>query len=125
MRKKKLILGLVVLIAIIFILARGGSSPRPYRTVSELKTNAEDFYGKKVQVAGSVVSWMPENNVVIITDWEENLKVEMKENPPETLEEGKRIAATGILRRADGGPYLASASIEVGCKSEYREEKKE
>lgn len=119
MKKKRLLLGCVIVAAVAFVVVEGGSPPTKYMTVSEVRGNAENLYGKKLQVSGRVTEWDKESNSIIVSYGGDNILVRMEGAPPGALTEGKDIVATGILDRGNGTHRLVSASIEVGCKSDY------
>ncbi|KXA88742.1 hypothetical protein AKJ57_06390 [candidate division MSBL1 archaeon SCGC-AAA259A05] len=125
MKKKKLILAGIAILALTVILFRGGSPAMPRTTVSKLLESKNEFLGEKVQAEGTVLKMFQENSRMVIGNREnpgENLIVVIESVPPGTLTEGKPVAATGYLRRRDGRLILRRATVKTGCKSEYRVE---
>ncbi|KXA89614.1 hypothetical protein AKJ40_01560 [candidate division MSBL1 archaeon SCGC-AAA259M10] len=122
MKKKKLILVGIVILALTFILFRGGSPATPRMTVSKLLESKNEMLGEKVQVDGTVLKIIRIDNRIIIgnkKNSKENLIIEIESVPPGTLTEDKPVAVTGYLRRENGYLILKRATVKTGCKSEY------
>ena len=127
MNKKLLIGGLVIIVAIgyLVISSIGGASSY-YITVGELKAKGPEIYGKTVRVAGTVIGdtieWDPENLVLRfeIADESGRLPVVYHGPRPDMLRDGASAVVEG--KYTPEGVFMANPKgLLLKCPSKYEE----
>ena len=127
MRKKKFLIGgLVVLIAIIYLLYTGfSSSATYYYTVSELLAQRETITGENVRVNGEVVADSIQSEAAELTlkfdvvEAGTSLPVQYRGAVPDTFQGGREVVVEGHLNTE--GVFEAK-TILTKCPSKYEPE---
>ena len=123
LRKKYVIGGILILVAVSFLLYTGFREGTVYYyTVSELKENTATLKDKEIRVAGQVaegsMAWDPDSLIVSFTliDENESLPITYEGIAPDNLQEGRDVVVGGKYH-ADG-IFLAD-NILTKCPSKY------
>ncbi|WP_456474428.1 cytochrome c maturation protein CcmE [Candidatus Pyrohabitans sp.] len=117
----------LVFVGIAFSTTSSGSFVNPYKSVSEVVSNAQNYQGKQVQVQGYVVegsvSWVPKNLNFTLTDEKATIKVAYYGVIPATFPLDKEldpntqidVVAIGTLQ----GDTVIANKLLVKCPSKY------
>ncbi len=122
-RRKFLIGGVIVFLAIVFLSYMGLQSAATYfYTVSELKEQGSSIYGENVRVNGQIVPGSVEQEAqgtilrFTIVEGEENLPVVYQGVVPDTFQVGGDIVIEGSI---DGGGIFQATILMPKCPSRY------
>jgi len=125
-RKRFLIGGIVILLAVAYLGYRGfEGSATYYLTVSEVKEQGDRIAGENVRVNGRVapgsVDWDAENNILrfVLVDEEKGLSVLYKGIVPDAFKADSNVVVEGGLE--SDGVFHADA-ILTRCPSKYAPE---
>jgi cytochrome c-type biogenesis protein CcmE len=123
LRKKYIIGGVLLLVAVGFLLYTGfREGTIYYYTISELKENAETLADKEIRVAGQVadgsIEWESDSLTVRFTLVEEgeSLPVIYHGVAPDNLQEGREAVVGG---KYDAGGFFLADNILTKCPSKY------
>lgn len=129
-KKVKLILGIaVILILVVIGFSALGGFASPYKTVTDVVSNPQEYTGRQVQVEGDVViesiSWEPPVLTFIMTDSENQLNVRYEGVLPGSFpvsgvgsESEIDIVAIGSMTSAS---EFTAGQILVKCPSKYEQ----
>jgi len=128
-KKKFLIGGIIIVLAIVYLGYTGfESSSAYYYTVSELAAQSSSLDGKNLRVSGQVVDASVEQDIkgrilrftIVDIEGEDSLPVVYQGIVPDTFEGGRDVVVEGRLNSA--GVFQAN-NILTKCPSKYEPEK--
>lgn len=121
MSKRKLVAGgLVIVIALVFLVYKGCTLSVPYYTIGKLKSQGDSLHSQTVRVTGKVVPGSLQQGSsctrFMLTDGSLSMPVKYKGVIPNTLKEGKKVTLKGVY--TSQGVFKAG-KILTKCPSRY------
>lgn len=124
MNKKVVVVVAVIVIIIVLIIGLWGlqDNRTDYPTVSKILEGRNKYLNKEVEFRGTVKigGYDPFNKTFILTDDENDLRVNYTGVLPSNFEENKDVVVKGILHEYNELVVVANADdVTVGCASKY------